>query len=66
MERAKTRRLERFTLTRESIFGKEMVIHRLVGITEQGAYIFKGDNNELPDAAVDREQIGYRIFWFGK
>ena len=57
---------EIYAYQREGIFGKEMVIHRLVGITEQGAYIFKGDNNELPDAAVDREQIGYRIFWYGQ
>ena len=57
---------EIYAYQREGIFGKEMVIHKLVGITEQGTYIFKGDNNELPDAAVDREQIGYRIFWYGK
>lgn len=45
----------------EGPWGREMVIHRLVEITEDGAYIFQGDNNDAPDEAVGREQIGYHI-----
>lgn len=55
---------EIYAYQREGIFGKEMVIHRLVGITEEGGYIFKGDNNMEPDRVVLREQIGYRIVWY--
>lgn len=55
---------EIYAYQREGMFGKEMVIHRLVGITEEGSYIFQGDNNMEPDRAVLREQIGYRIVWY--
>ena len=55
---------EIYAYQREGFFGNEMIIHRLIGITEQGAYIFKGDNNMLPDEAVGREQVGYRIFFY--
>ncbi len=51
---------EIYAYQREGMLGKEMVIHRLVGITE----IFQGDNNMEPDRAVLREQIGYRIVWY--
>ena len=55
---------EIYAYQREGMLGKEMVIHRLVGITEEGGYIFQGDNNMEPDRAVLREQIGYRIVWY--
>ena len=55
---------EIYAYQREGMFGKEMVIHRLVGITEEGGYIFQGDNNMEPDRAVFKEQIGYRIVWY--
>lgn len=55
---------EIYAYQREGIIGKEMVIHRLVGIPEEGGYIFQGDNNMEPDRAVLREQIGYRIVWY--
>lgn len=55
---------EIYAYQREGMLGKEMVIHRLVGITEEGSYIFQGDNNMEPDRAVLREQIGYRIVWY--
>ena len=55
---------EIYAYQREGMLGKEMVIHRLVGITEEGGYIFPGDNNMEPDRAVLREQIGYRIVWY--
>ncbi len=51
-----------YAYKREGTFGTEMIIHRLIAVTEDGKYQFKGDNNELPDAEpVEREEIGYRI-----
>lgn len=55
---------EIYAYQREGMLGKEMVIHRLVGLTEEGSYIFQGDNNMEPDRVVLREQIGYRIVWY--
>lgn len=55
---------EIYAYWREGMFGKEMVIHRLVGVTEDGAYIFQGDNNAEADRAVLREQVGYWIVWY--
>lgn len=55
---------EIYAYQREGMFGKEMVIHRLVGITEEGGYVFQGDSNGEPDGEVGREQIGYRIVWY--
>lgn len=45
-------------------WGREVVIHRLVEITEEGTYLFQGDNNDVSDEAVGREQIGYHILGF--
>lgn len=40
-----------------------VIIHRVAGITERG-YIFKGDNNELPDSQIVRaDQIMYKIIY---
>lgn len=39
-----------------------IVVHRLVDITEDG-YIFKGDNNVVPDKTVRKEQILFRIIY---
>ena len=51
-----------YAYKRDGILGQEMVIHRLIAITEDGRYQFKGDNNELPDEVlVEREDIGYEI-----
>lgn len=51
-----------YAYKRDGILGQEIVIHRLIAITEDGRYQFKGDNNELPDEAlVEREDIGYEI-----
>ncbi len=55
---------EIYAYRRGGIFGREIVIHRLVRITEEGNYIFQGDNNKEPDGAVERGQIGYRIVWY--
>lgn len=55
---------EVYAYQREGMFGKEMVIHRLVGVTEEGGYVFQGDSNREPDGVVLREQIGYRIVWY--
>lgn len=55
---------EIYAYQRDGVFGKEMVIHRLVGITEEGGYVFRGDSNGEPDGEVGREQIGYRIVWY--
>ena len=51
-----------YAYKRDGILGQEIVIHRLIAITEDGRYQFKGDNNELPDEVlVEREDIGYEI-----
>ena len=51
-----------YAYKRDGILGQEMVIHRLIAITEDGRYQFQGDNNELPDEAlVERQYIGYEI-----
>lgn len=51
-----------YAYKRDGILGQEMVIHRLIAITEDGMYQFQGDNNELPDEAlVERQDIGYEI-----
>ena len=51
-----------YAYKRNGILGQEIVIHRLIAITEDGRYQFKGDNNELPDEAlVEREDIGYEV-----
>lgn len=51
-----------YVYKRKGTFGTELIIHRLIAVTEEGKYQFKGDNNELPDAEpVEREKIGYRI-----
>lgn len=54
-----------YAYRREGVIGQEIVIHRLIAVTEDGRYQFKGDNNELPDNdVVEREKIGYRIEWY--
>lgn len=51
-----------YAYKRDGILGQEIVIHRLIVITEDGRYQFQGDNNELPDEAlVERQDIGYEI-----
>ena len=51
-----------YAYKRDGMLGQEIVIHRLIAITEDGRYRFQGDNNELPDEAlVEREDIGYEI-----
>ncbi len=46
----------------DSILGRELIIHRLIAVTKDGRYQFKGDNNRFPDAElVDREEIGYKV-----
>jgi len=51
-----------YAYRREGTFGTEIIIHRLIAVTEDGEYQFKGDNNKLPDAEpVEREKIGYRV-----
>ena len=51
-----------YAYKRDGMLGQEIVIHRLIAITEDGRYQFQGDNNELPDEAlVEREDIGYKI-----
>ena len=56
---------EIYAYRREGIMGQEIIIHRLLAVTEDGRYQFKGDNNHLPDAElVEREEIGYRIIFY--
>ena len=53
---------EIYAYRRESIWGEEIIIHRLIEKTEEGKYRFKGDNNYLPDVElVEDEDIGYKI-----
>lgn len=53
---------EIYAYRREGIMGQEIIIHRLLTVTEDGRYQFKGDNNQLPDTElVEREEIGYRM-----
>ncbi len=53
---------EIYAYRREGIMGQEIIIHRLLTVTADGRYQFKGDNNQLPDTElVEREEIGYRI-----
>lgn len=41
------------------------VVHRVVAITEDGNFIFKGDNNKFKDGKpVKPEQIGYKIIFY--
>lgn len=54
-----------YVYRQDGVFGGEMVIHRLIGITEDGLYQFKGDNNRYPDSIpVERESIGYRVIGY--
>lgn len=51
-----------YAYKRDGMLGQEIVIHRMIAITEDGRYQFQGDNNELPDEVlVEREDIGYEI-----
>ena len=52
---------EIYAYRRWGLLGNEMVIHRLIEVTPEEAYIFQGDNNSVPDEAVERAQIGYHI-----
>ena len=40
---------------------KKMVIHRIVGVTDDGRFILQGDYNETADAPVERGKIKYVI-----
>ncbi len=54
-----------YVYRQDGVFGGEMVIHRLIGITEEGLYQFKGDNNRYPDSIpVERGSIGYRVIGY--
>ena len=38
------------------------IIHRIIGTTDEGDYIFKGDNNPEPDRwSVRPEQVEYKV-----
>ncbi len=49
------------TLTDSGKLTNYNVIHRVVAISEDGEYIFKGDNNDSEDPPVQAEQIGYKV-----
>lgn len=56
---------EIYAYKRDGIVGQEIIIHRLIGISEDVQYQFKGDNNEWPDTEpVKREDIGYQVIWY--
>lgn len=53
---------EIYAYRRAGMVGQEIIIHRLITVTEDGKYQFKGDNNELPDAElVEKDDIGYQV-----
>ncbi len=39
------------------------IIHRIIDTTEEGNFIFKGDNNEYPDQEVSPNQIEYMAIY---
>ena len=56
---------EIYAYKRDGVVGQEIIIHRLIDISEDGQYQFKGDNNEWPDTEpVKREDIGYQVIWY--
>ena len=53
---------EIYAYRRAGMVGQEIIIHRLIAVTEDGKYQFKGDNNELPDAElVEKDDVGYQV-----
>lgn len=51
---------EIYAYRKKGAFGTEIIIHRLIEITDEGQYRFKGDNNALPDGdSVERGDVGY-------
>ena len=54
-----------YVYRRNGALGQELIVHRLLAITEDGKYQFKGDNNDMPDSdLVEKECIGYRIILY--
>ena len=54
-----------YAYRRDGFISQEIIIHRLIAVTEDGKYQFKGDNNELPDTElVERENIGYHVIGY--
>lgn len=46
----------------DGMLGDKIIIHRLIGVSEDGRYQFKGDSNARADERlVERENIGYVI-----
>ena len=44
------------------MLGDKIIIHRLIGVSEDGRYQFKGDSNARADERlVEREDVGYVI-----
>ncbi len=55
---------EIYAYKRDGVVGQEIIIHRLIALSGNGRYQFKGDNNKWPDVElVDREDIGYQVIW---
>lgn len=51
-----------YAYRKEGAFGTEIIIHRLIEITNDEKYRFQGDNNTLPDEElVERGDVGYTI-----
>ena len=50
----------------ENALISKLVVHRIIGINEDGTFIFKGDANEESleyEKQVTKEQIKYRVIW---
>lgn len=46
----------------EGMLGDKIIIHRLIGVSEDGRYQFKGDSNAMADERlVERDDVGYLI-----
>lgn len=55
---------EIYAYRKKGAFGTEIIIHRLIEITDDGQYRFKGDNNALPDGEpVERGDVGYIVVY---
>ena len=54
-----------YAYRRNGELGTEVIIHRLIGMTEENKCLFQGDYNVFPDREpVEREDIGYEIIGY--
>ncbi len=44
--------------------GSMLIVHRCIGILEDGTLIMKGDNNDSANPPVSPEKVMYKVFWY--